>query len=69
MALQEFLRSAAGREAYEQAFSVLLELHKRTDPHCSREAAHAATVARIEREQFRFPDFGAWLLERRVRAA
>lgn len=67
--LQEFLRSAAGREAYEKTFPALLELHKHTDPHRCRDAAHAATVARIEREDFHFPEFGTWLLERRVQAA
>lgn len=64
-ALQEFLRSPEGRSHADRAFAVLLELHKRTDPHRAHEAAREAAAAYVESENFRFPEFGVWELARR----
>lgn len=64
--LQQFLRSPEGSAHVDRAFAFLLELHKRTDPHRAYEAAREAAIAYIERENFRFPEFGVWELARRA---
>lgn len=64
-ALQEFLGSSEGRSHADRAFPVLLELHTRTDPHRAYEAAREAAAAYVERDYFRFPEFGVWALARR----
>ena len=63
-AFQEFCSSDEGRAAYDKAFPILLTLHKLTDPHRADEAARQATVARMERENFEFPEFALCVLER-----
>ncbi len=63
-AFQEFCESITGRAAYDTTFPILLTLHKLTDPHRATETARQATVARMERENFEFPEFVSWALER-----
>ena len=64
LAFHEFCRSSAGQQVYDQTFPILLAFHKVTDPHTATEAARQATRARMEREDFDFPEFDAWLLAR-----
>jgi hypothetical protein len=65
-ALQAFLTSAEGRASYERTYAPLLGLYKVTEPHRSHEAAHEATLARIERLDFHFPEYAVWALTRQT---
>jgi hypothetical protein len=69
LAFHEFCRSPEGQQIYERTFSILLALHKVTHPHCATEAARQATLTRMEREDFDFPEFTDWLLTREGTAA
>lgn len=62
-AFKTYLESTAGRANYERTFAALLGLHKVTDPHRAHERAKEATLARIERLDFRFPDYAVWVLK------
>ncbi|HLQ45491.1 MAG TPA: hypothetical protein VK137_12220, partial [Planctomycetaceae bacterium] len=62
LAFHEFCRSAKGQQIYEKTFPILLAFHKATDPHCATEIARQATLTRMEREDFGFPEFASWLL-------
>lgn len=64
-ALQKFLQSEKGREQYQHAFPILLQLYERTEPHRPREAAHEVAVARIEQHHFQFLEYAVWVLTRR----
>lgn len=64
-ALQAFLQSPEGRAQYDRIFTILLELYKRTDPDRYREAAHEAAVARVERDNFHFPEYAVWAVTTR----
>ena len=68
-ALEIFLASPEGRQKYEHAFAPLLAFYKVTEPHRSRDAAEEATIARIERVDFHFPDYAAWTLTKQASAA
>lgn len=68
-ALQDFLASADGRQKYEQAFVAYQAFYMTTDPHRFREAAHEAAIARLERSDFKFPDYAVWVLTRRPTVA
>ena len=68
-ALQVYLASAEGRQKYEQAFSPYLAFYKTTEPHRFQEAAHEATIARLERFDFRFPEYAVWALARQTATA
>ncbi len=68
-ALQGFLASAEGRQKYESAFAAYQAFYKTTDPHRFREAAHEAAVARLERFDFKFPDYAVWALTRQPTVA
>jgi hypothetical protein len=59
-ALQAYLASADGRAKYKQAYPALLAFHKAIDPSRCHKAAHEATVERIERLDFVFPEFEVW---------
>jgi hypothetical protein len=61
-ALQDYLASAEGRRNYQRTYQTLLTLYKLTDPHRYHEATHEATVARIERYDFKFPEYAVWAL-------
>ncbi len=68
-ALQAYLASAEGRQKYQQAYAPLLAYYGRTEPNRSREAAHEAALARIERLDFHFPDYAVWALTCPARGA
>ena len=53
-----------GRSIFERTYPILLAYHKQTDPHRAHEAAQQATLARMERENFTFPEFATWILKR-----
>ena len=61
---EEFRRSAEGMKIYDKTFPILLAFHKVTDPHCHAEAARQATLSRMEREDFVFPEFSVWIANR-----
>lgn len=65
-ALRAFLASPEGRQKYEQTYPSLLAFCKVTEPHRASDAAREATIARIERLDFRFPEYSAWALSRQV---
>lgn len=64
-ALQAYLHSPEGKHTYEQTYATLLELYKRTEPDRAREAAHEATLARIEKMDFLFPEYDKWKLTKK----
>ena len=64
MAFEEFRRSAEGTKIYDQTFPILLAFHKVTDPHGYAEAARQATLSRMERVNFVFPEFSVWIANR-----
>lgn len=66
--LQEFLQSPEGRKHYAPTYKTLLELYQRLEPHRSFAAAHEATVARIERDYFQFPEYSVWVLTQKEQA-
>ncbi len=68
LAFHEFSRSPEGQRIYSKTFPILLSLHKVTDPHRAHEAAEQATLARMDREDFDFPEFAAWLFTRKETA-
>lgn len=59
-AFEEFRRSAEGAKIYDETFPILLAFHKVTDPHRPDEAARQATLSRMERVNFVFPEFSVW---------
>jgi hypothetical protein len=59
---KSYLSSPEGRQAYDRTFASLLPLFERTEPLRSREAAHEAAVARLERIDFQFPEYAVWAL-------
>ncbi len=63
-AFEEFRRSAEGMKIYDQTFPILLAFHKVTDPHGYAEAARQATLSRMERMNFVFPEFSVWTANR-----
>jgi hypothetical protein len=66
-ALHAYLASADGRAKYKQAYPALLAFHKAIDPIRCHKAAHDATLERIERIDFSFPDYEVWSLTHGVR--
>ena len=64
LAFHEFCRSSAGQPIYDKTFPILLAFHKVTDPYSATDAARQATLTRMEREDFDFPEFAAWSLTR-----
>lgn len=63
-AFEEYRRSADGAKIYDETFPILLALHKVTDPHRHVEAARQATLSRMERVNFDFPEFAVWIASR-----
>lgn len=63
VAFQEYCRSEEGSAVYEKTFPILLAFHKVTDPHSAPDAARKATLTRMERENFQFPEFASWSRE------
>ncbi|MDB5387334.1 MAG: hypothetical protein JWM11_2980 [Planctomycetaceae bacterium] len=60
--LRAYLASDEGRAKFKQTYESLLELTKRTEPERYQQAAHDATVARIEKLDFQFPEYAVWVL-------
>lgn len=65
-ALRDYLASPDGRKKYAHTHASLLALYRVTEPDRFREAAHDATVARMESVDFQFPPYAVWALTRKV---
>jgi hypothetical protein len=63
-AFSAYLRSADGRRHYDEAHAVLLDYYRVAEPLRFHEAAHEATLERLERVHFQFPDYPVWALHR-----
>jgi hypothetical protein len=63
-AFDEFLASVEGRAKYDEALIYYKAFYKATEPERYLDAAHEATVARIERIVFKFPSYEEWSLGR-----
>ena len=63
-ALQDFLASPEGRKKYDQALACYKAFYQATEPHRAHEAADEASLARLERLDFHFPEYAAWANER-----
>lgn len=64
-ALTEFLASEDGQAKYEAVHSAYLAFYQATDPRRCVESAQRATIERIDRFDFRFPEFDVWALTHR----
>lgn len=64
-ALRTFLACPEGRAKYEQAIHPLRAFCKITEPHRFEEAAHLAAIDRVERLDFRFPEYAVWMSNKR----
>jgi hypothetical protein len=62
VAFHDFCLSPEGQAIYKKTLPILLAFHKVTDPHSATNAAHQATLARMEREDFNFAEFAEWLV-------
>lgn len=62
LAFHEFCRSPEGQQIYAKTFPILLAFHKITDPYTAAESARQATLARMERDNFQFPNHAVWNL-------
>jgi hypothetical protein len=63
-ALNAYLNSPEGRQKYEDAYTPLVALYRVTEPDRAHEAAREAAQARVEKLDFHFPDFAAWVAHR-----
>lgn len=68
-ALQMFISSPDGRQKYDQAFACYKAFYQTTEPHRAHEAADEATLARLERLDFRFPEYTEWTLTKQASVA
>lgn len=59
-ALEDYLRSPQGKKQFDEAFTPLLALHKRTNPHAPDSTAQTAARAYIDEHHFTFPSFAEW---------
>lgn len=59
-AFQEFVASPEGEGKYQATYPTLLVFYQATDPVRGHETAREATLARMERLDFQFPEFGEW---------
>ena len=64
LAFDGFLKSVEGRARYDEALIYYEAFYKATEPERYFVAAHEATVARIERIDFKFPCYEEWSLGR-----
>jgi hypothetical protein len=64
-ALQSFLKTPEGRRHYDAFYQSFLVFYAKVEPNRPQAAAADAAAGKVEREHFRFPDFGVWMLERR----
>lgn len=65
-ALQHFLATADGQQKYDQAFAPYLAFYQATEPHRAQDAAHEATIARLEKFDFHFPEYAVWALNQQL---
>lgn len=63
-AFKDYLASAEGRAKYAQAIEPLRALYKVTEPRRFEKAAHDAAIDRMERLDFRFPEYDVWATTR-----
>lgn len=68
-ALYTYLATPEGRTHFTNYEPTFREFYRTVEPDRFREAAREAATGKIEREHFRFPDFGVWLLEQHQPAA
>lgn len=62
-ALAVYLQTPEGRSHFATYEPTFQDFYRTVDPDRFRDATRAAATGKIEREHFRFPDFGVWLLE------
>jgi len=62
VALKAYLASHEGEQRYDQAHECYRAFYRIAEPHRVDQAAHDAAIARIERLDFQFPDYGVWVL-------
>lgn len=67
-AFQAYLASPEGQEKYRTAYPTLLVLYRATEPERCEDAAHEATLARMERLDFRFPEYAEWFQTKHLAA-
>lgn len=65
-ALNSYLASVEGRRRYRETYPTLVAFYKATEPQRFHKVAHEAALARIERMDFRFPEFETWSAGRRI---
>jgi len=63
-ALHAYLDSPEGRAKYEQAYQPYLAFFTQTEPHRPHDAAREAAIRRVERFDFRFPEYDMWATAR-----
>ena len=63
-AFANFRDSPEGQQAFDKTYPILLEFHRVHHPGNAYEAARQATLVRLERTHFQFPDFAMWALNR-----
>lgn len=68
-ALQAFLNTSEARSLLSSYEPTFREFYRAVEPDRFHQAAHAAAAGKIERENFQYPSFGVWLLERQVSVA
>jgi hypothetical protein len=65
-ALTSYLKTPEGKRHWEAAYHPFLEYYRAIEPRRFEAAAADAATGKVEREQFEFPEFGVWLLNRPV---
>ncbi len=65
IALQAYLATPEGRSYFQTYHPTFLTFYRTVEPDRFETAARDATIGKIEREHFQFPDFGVWLLQQR----
>jgi hypothetical protein len=68
-ALQAFLNTSEARSLLSSYEPTFREFYRAVEPDRFHQAAHAAAAGKIERENFQYPSFGVWLLERQASVA
>lgn len=64
-ALQAYLATPEGRSHFQTYHPTFLTFYRTVEPDRFEITARDATIGKIEREHFQFPDFGVWLLKQR----
>lgn len=63
-AFHAYLATSEGRAHFSNYESQFRDIYRTVEPDRYRDTAREAATGKAEREHFRFPDFGVWLLER-----